>query len=141
LPSFAISVLGRHRDRQGQEKQFVGEGWKEHGLMFPSTVGTPLEPRNLVRHFHTKLAALKIPRHPFHDLRHTAASLLLAQGVTLHEVKENLGHSQISLTAILYGHTYTTVLRSAVEKMESVLAPAARLAPSVAPSPIPTRPN
>jgi len=141
LPGFAVKTMLSHRDRQQQEKVFVGDDWREHGLIFPSNIGTPLEPRNLLRHLHAKLKALKITRHRFHDLRHTAASLLLAQGVTLHEVKEILGHSQISLTANLYGHTYATVMRSAVDKMEGVLSPSARVAPSVAPSALPVKPS
>ncbi len=67
-------------------------------------------------------------------VRHTAASLLLAQGATLHEVKEILGHSQIALTANLYGHAYTSVLQETVDRVGSLLAPSqSPVAPSVAP--------
>lgn len=79
---------------------------RENGLAFPSSVETAMEPRNLVRHFQATLKAINVDRCRFHNLRHTAASLLIAQGATLHEVKEILGHSQIRLTADLYGHTY-----------------------------------
>ncbi len=101
--------------------------------MFCSNVGTPIEPSNLSRHFHAVLDSLKIDRRRFHDLRHTAASLLLAQGATLHDVKEILGHSQISLTSDLYGHAYTAVLRQTVDLVGSILAPQFPVAPSVAP--------
>jgi len=66
---------------------------------------------------------MKIDQRRFHDLRHTAASLLLAQGATLHEVKEILGHSQIALTANLYGHACTSVLKKTVDRAGSLLAP------------------
>jgi integrase len=147
LPSFAIRALKTHLERQEKERQFAGDMWREHGLVFTTSIGTPLEPSNLVRHFHSTLDTLKISRHRFHDLRHTAASLLLAQGATLHEVKEILGHSQIRLTSDLYGHAYMAVKKEAVAKMDSVLAPrprrarAIRVAPPVAPQPISTRIN
>ena len=134
LPVFAIEALKRHRERQRTEREFAGDRWKESGLVFCTSIGTPMEPRNLTRHFHGILQVAKLPRRRLHDLRHTSASLLLAQGATLHEVKEILGHSQISLTANLYGHGYVEVMRSAVSRMDSVLAPPNPLAPSLAPS-------
>jgi integrase len=69
-------------------------------------------------------------RRRFHDLRHTAASLLIAQGATLHEVKEILGHSQIALTANLYGHAFMVAKREVVSRVDAALNP---MAPSVAP--------
>jgi integrase len=134
LPKFAVEALQRHRENQERERQFAGETWKESGLVFTTRIGTPIEPRNAVRHFHAVLKTIKLPHHRFHDLRHTAASLLLAQGATLHEVKEILGHSQISLTANLYGHAYTSVLRESVDRVVALLAPENPVAPSVAPS-------
>jgi integrase len=83
LPSFAIESLKRHRERQEGERVFAGDHWKENGLMFTTTIGTPVEPRNVLRQFQALLADVNIPPHRFHDLRHTAASLLLAQGATL----------------------------------------------------------
>jgi integrase len=123
LPKFAVEALQRHRDTQERERQFAGDAWKESGLVFTTRIGTPIEPRNAVRHFHAMLTTVKLGRHRFHDLRHTAASLLLAQGATLHEVKEILGHSQIALTANLYGHAYTSVLRESVDRVGAILAP------------------
>lgn len=134
LPKFALRVLNDHRALQKREREFVGAAWREHDLVFTTSIGTPIEPSNLRRHFHKTLDALQIERRRFHDLRHTAASLLLAQGATLHDVKEILGHSQIRLTADLYGHAYMAVKREAVSKMDDVLAPKPkRVAPSVAP--------
>jgi site-specific recombinase XerD len=72
----------------------------------------------------------KSARRRFHDLRHTAASLLLAQGATLHDVKEILGHAQIALTSDLYGHAYTSALRETVDHVGSILAPSIPVAPS-----------
>jgi integrase len=134
LPAFAIAALSHHRERQQTERQFAGDQWKETGLVFTTSIGTPLEPSNLLRHFHGILEVLNIDRRRIHDLRHTAASLLLAQGATLHEVKEILGHSQIALTANLYGHAYTSVLRGTVDRVGSLLSPENPVGPSMGPS-------
>jgi integrase len=141
LPGFAVAALLRHRERQVEERQFAADQWKEHGLVFTSSIGTPIEPSNLLRHFLGVLDALKIDRRRFHDLRHTSASLLLAQGAPLHDVKEIFGHSQIALTSDLYGHAYTSVLRGTVDRVGSVLAPQFSVAPSVAPLERKLRPN
>jgi integrase len=141
LPGFAIAALSRHREIQAQERAFAGEDWKERGLVFTTTIGTPLQPGKLLKHFHGALETLKIDRRRFHDLRHTAASLLLAQGATLHEVKEILGHSQIALTADLYGHAYTSVLRGTVDRVGSLLAPQNPVAPQLAPLAATSKPN
>lgn len=130
LPKFALRVLLEHKERQARERTFAGDDWREHGLVFTSTVGTPIEPRNLVRHFHATLKTLGIERRRFHDLRHTAASLLIAQGATLHEVKEVLGHAQIRLTSDLYGHAYLAAKREVVSRVDAILNP---VAPSMAP--------
>ena len=55
LPTFAIAALHRHRELQSKERHLAGENWKEHGLVFASSVGTPIEPSNLLRHYHKVL--------------------------------------------------------------------------------------
>jgi integrase len=60
--------------------------------------------RNVLRTRHSLLAAAALPRIRFHDLRHSAASLLIAAGVELVEVSMLLGHSELRVTADLYGH-------------------------------------
>jgi len=134
LPAFAVRKLRDHLETQERERIFAGEQWREHGLVFTSSVGTPIEPRSLLRHYHATLKALGIERRRFHDLRHTAASLLLAQGASLHDVKEILGHSQIRLTSDLYGHAYMSVKRTAIDRMDGVFDPQPNpVAPQVAP--------
>ena len=123
VPLFLLEILREHKERQACERTFAGEGWREHGLVFMSIAGTPIEPRNLGRHFHATLKTLGIERRRFHDLRHTSASLLIGHGATLHEVKEILGHSQIALTANLYGHAYLAAKREVVARVDAMLNP------------------
>lgn len=121
MPDVVRDALREHRIRQLQERLLAGQTWQEHGLVFTTTIGTPLDARNVVRHFHGLLETAGLPRMRFHDLRHTAASLLLAQGLELRVVQEVLGHSQISLTANLYAHVMPVLMKEAAAKMDAVL--------------------
>lgn len=104
LPSIVAEALKQHRTRQRRERLAAGGAWEDTGLVFTSPIGSPLEPRNATREFHTILTAAKLPAIRFHDLRHTAATLPLAQGVDVRVIMETLGHSQVSLTL----NTYST---------------------------------
>jgi integrase len=73
-------------------------------LVFTSSIGTPLEPRNANRVFTDLLKTAGLRSNRFHDLRPTCASLLLAQGVSPRVVMETLGHSAIAVTMNTYGH-------------------------------------
>ena len=81
-----------------------GCSWQESGLVFTTSVGTVVEPRNLSRTFEHLVQRSGVRRIRFHDLRHTCASLLLAQGVSPRVVMDVLGHSQLSITMDLYSH-------------------------------------
>jgi integrase len=121
LPSIAVQALRRHRAWQSQERLLAGSRWQDQGLIFTSTIGTPIHPRNLVRHFHGVLEAAGLPRKRFHDLRHTCASLLLVQGVQPRVVMEILGHSQISITMDTYSHVMPTLQQDAASRMNALL--------------------
>ncbi|CAA9572151.1 MAG: Integrase [uncultured Thermomicrobiales bacterium] len=127
LSSVLLAALRAHRTRQLEERLAAGPTWKDQGLVFPSTVGTAIEPRNLTRHFKGVLQAAGLPNIRFHDLRHAAASLLVAQGVHPRVVMEILGHSQISLTMNTYAHVLPETQREAAGFMD-ILFPASRLA-------------
>jgi integrase len=94
----AVTALRQHRVKQLEERLISGSRWQESGMVFTSTIGTPLEPRNAYRQFQKALELAHVPHARFHDLRHTCATLLLVQGVPARVVMETLGHSQISLT-------------------------------------------
>lgn len=121
LPESAVDVLRRHRVRQKTERLLAGERWRETGLVFTTTIGTPLDDRNVRKAFRELLDAAELPPMRIHDLRHTCASLLLAQGVHPRVVMETLGHSQISLTLDTYSHVMPTLERDAADRMDAVL--------------------
>lgn len=89
--------------------------------MFTSKIGTPLDGRNVTKQFQAILEKAGLPRQRFHDLRHSCASLLLAQGVHARIVMETLGHSQIALTMNTYSHVMPELQRDAADKMGELL--------------------
>lgn len=121
LPAPLVAALRAHRVHQLEERLAAGSRWQESGLVFTSSVGTPIEPRNLFRSFKAALNRAGLPDIRFHDLRHSAASLMLAQGVPLRVVMEVLGHSSISLTANTYSHVMPSLVQDATEKVAGVL--------------------
>jgi integrase len=94
---------------------------EQFGLIFTSTVGTPLNPSYVTHRLQLLLADAGLPRQRFHDLRHGCATLLLAQGVPLKAIQEVLGHSQIALTADTYAHLAPAMKRDAADKLEALL--------------------
>ncbi len=125
LPPSLVATLRAHRARQAEERLRAGPLWQPPAwapdLVFTTATGGALDARNVVRHYHRLLERAGLPRRPFHHLRHTAASLLLAQGVPLRVVMETLGHSHISLTADLYAHVLPALQQEAAARMEAVL--------------------
>jgi integrase len=121
LPDVVLRGLKTHRKRQLEERLAAGSYWHDRALVFTSSRGTPLEPRNLFRAFKKLLGKAELPDVRFHDLRHSTASLLLAQGVPMRAVMELLGHSSISTTADIYSHVMPTMMRDVAEKMDAIL--------------------
>lgn len=120
LPLFVERSLARHAERQSTDVSDAGDRWQEHGLVFPSERGTPIDPRNLLRQFKQILVEAELPEMRFHDLRHSCATTLIAKGVHPRVVQEILGHSQISTTMNVYGHVLDATRVVAAEAMDSV---------------------
>ena len=89
--------------------------------MFPSRVGTLLDPRNALRGLQAVSDAAGLGQVKIHTLRHTCASLLLAQGVHPRVVMETLGHSGIAITMDVYSHVMPQQQREAADRMEAAL--------------------
>ena len=129
LPSLLTAVLRAHRSRQLEERLRAGEHWQQTDFVFTSQVGTAIEPRNLNRTFDALIEKAnqtfeesdRLPRIRVHDLRHSCATLLLAQGVSPRTIMEILGHSQISLTMNTYSHVLPEMTREAASIMDKVL--------------------
>ena len=121
LPDAAIRALRGHKVRQLEERLMAGSRWQDNGLVFPNTLGTPLEPHSLHDDFKRILVKAGLPDIRFHDLRHSAASLMLALGIPLRSIQDILGHSSIALTANLYAHVGEQLRREAADAMDGLL--------------------
>ena len=120
MPEVVADSLVDHKRRQAERRLLAGGRWTNTSLIFTTSLGTPLEGIGVTKHFQDLLAATGLPRLRFHDLRHSCASLLLAQGVAPRVVMETLGHSQISLTMDTYTHVMPAVQAEAAEAMDRV---------------------
>jgi integrase len=122
LPPEASAALRAHRDRQNFERQRLSEGWSDYGLVFTTVIGTPLDQRNVIRFFKAALKRAGLPQTiRFHDLRHAAATLMLASGVDQKTAASRLGHSTIRLTMDLYTHAVQALDVDAAERMQRLL--------------------
>jgi len=122
LTTVAVDALRRHRAHQLEERLQLGTAWEDNDLVFANEVGRPMEAGNLIRRsFHPLLERAGLPRIRFHDLRHTAATLMLGRAVHPKVVAEMLGHSQIAVTLDLYSHVTPTMQRQATEALDAVL--------------------
>ena len=122
LPGLAIEAIRVHKRRQLVERLRMPGEPNEFDLVFTTRAGTPINRHNLTRDFQALLRREDLPKLRFHDLRHTAASLLLAQNVQPRDIMEVLGHSQIGLTMNLYSHVMKPALQNAADRMDSILA-------------------
>ena len=121
LPEVVLAAFKSHRVQQLKDRLAAGQRWQDLGFVFTSSVGTPLEPSNVTKKFRKLLVSAKMPLIRFHDLRHTAATFLLAQGVDARTIMETLGHSQISLMLNTYSHVLPSLQREAARKMDGML--------------------
>jgi integrase len=122
LPTTVVEALRTHRTRQAEERLRLGEAWSDDGLVFPNTIGKPCYPHRMeAQWFFPLLERAGLPRIRFHDLRHTAATLLLSRGINPKVVSEMLGHSSVAITLGLYGHVLPHMQREAASVMDAML--------------------
>jgi integrase len=120
LPEVVVEALRAHRAAQLQER-LAARAWADEALVFTTGLGTPLEPRNVLRSFHALCDRAEVRRVRIHDLRHAAASFLLLQGVDMRVVMGTLGHSRLATTSDLYTHLLEPVQRAAADRMDDLL--------------------
>ncbi|GAA2510109.1 site-specific integrase [Pilimelia columellifera] len=120
LPPSVLMALRVHQERQHDERTNA-DTWADPRLVFCTGLGTPVHPRNDYRSFREILHRTGLRRVRIHDLRHTAATVLLAQGVPARVVMEILGHSQISVTLNTYAHVAPEVARDAAGRVQGAL--------------------
>ena len=121
LAETAIAALRTQRAQQKRARLKAGEQWQENSYVFTTRIGTPLDAAEVTRGFQEILAEAGLPRKRFHDLRHSCATFLLAQGVSHRDIMAILGHSGITVTMNTYAHVLPETQRDAARRMDAVL--------------------
>ena len=121
LPRKCVEALREHRVRQAQDRLMAGPLWQDHGLVFASAVGTPMDDHNVRRMFRTiteeaGLGTDWVPR----EMRHTFVSLLSARGVPVEAIALLAGHNQTSTTELVYRHQIVPALTRGAEIMDEI---------------------
>ena len=121
LPVTTAEALRDHRTLQAQLRRAAGSEWYGGNFVFTSSTGRPLDHRNVQRAFKRILRKARLPKMRFHDLRHSCASLLLAEGVSPRVVMETLGHSRIAVTMDTYSHVMPALMHDAADAIDRSL--------------------
>jgi integrase len=121
LSPAVVAMLRKHKTAQTAERLRAGNQWQDSGLVFTTEFGTPVDPRNLLRVVEDAAEAAGVKGVGVHTLRHSAAVGWLESGVHIKAVADLLGHSSISITGDIYGHTSDETARSAVHGWSGAL--------------------
>lgn len=121
LPAGVVEGL-RGQRRQVAEMRLAASTWEDHDLVFPRVDGTPQYGQTMLKTLHAHMDRAGIPRRRFHDLRHTAVTLMLEHGVALTTISDLVGHSSYRITKDVYGHLTPALRSDAAERMQGFLA-------------------
>ncbi|WP_198681351.1 tyrosine-type recombinase/integrase [Lentzea terrae] len=119
--------------RQAQRRLELGPAWVDSGRVFTLEDGSALRPSSISDRFERLYTAAGLPPIRLHDLRHTAATLMLAANIDMKVIQETLGHSQIQTTSNLYTSVLPKVARDAAEKTVALIPRAPARAPTKTP--------
>jgi len=122
IGSDSIEVLREQKNRIENEEQEIKGLWIDDGFVFPTKIGTAMDPSALVKKFKLSLKRAGLSEIRFHDLRHTSASLMLNNGVDIFVASKRLGHAKPSITLDVYGHLLSSAQNEVADKMESLLS-------------------
>ena len=120
LPQFVVDALQEHYKRQQEVRVKAGDKWVENGFVFCTRYGRYIGPSDLRKVFNRLLTSAGLPIIRFHDLRHSAATILLGMGVHPKVVQELLGHSNISITMNIYSHVLPSMQQEAMNKLDDL---------------------
>ena len=121
LDSSLVKLLIAHRNRQREDHLRAGNAWIDTGYVFVDRVGRTYSPEVVSDRFDRLVKKSGLPRIRLHDTRHTAASLMLASGVSVKVVQEMLGHSSPAITLSIYAHTTPSMAREAGAALSATL--------------------
>lgn len=117
-----VESLREHYERQYKER-LNSKSWQENDLIFPATSGKPMYQNFLYNRFKELIKVAGLPEIRFHDLRHTAASLMINNGIPIIVVSRRLGHSRVSITVDTYSHLLPEIQSEAAEVIDNLVMP------------------
>lgn len=123
VPSSAISSLRGYRTWQKMTFMKNGQPWNESCQVFVTQNGTPMHPDTLTSWFRDFIRTTDLPKIHVHSLRHTNATLQIANGVSVTTVAGNLGHSNANTTTKVYAHAIQSAAAASAEMMDNLLKP------------------
>lgn len=126
LPKFAVKALRVHAAKQAAEQLKAGPAWVDSGRVFTTERGAILDPRNVLRRFHELLEIAGVQRRRLHEVRHTAVTMLLTNGVDAPVAQEVAGHTDVRTTMSIYGHVTKELHDKAAEVMDDLFGASRR---------------
>ncbi len=120
LPSFLVDMLKQYRVKQQKQRLEQGENWEGKNLVFTDRRGGYFNPSYLEKLFKKLFAEVGFPDMHFHDLRHSAATILLSMGINMKVIQELLGHSDIAITLGLYSHLLPSMQKEVTDMWDDV---------------------
>ncbi len=121
LDAATVQALRRHLEEQTRERDLLGAGYTDEGLVFAHVDGTPIHPDSVTKRFIRLCGQSWLPPLTPHGLRHTHATLLLKDGVHLKVIQERLGHSSIQVTGDIYTHVAPSLQEDAAARAARIL--------------------
>ncbi len=121
LATSTISLLREHKRVQNESRLAYGPTWADRDLVFPGPYGDYWPARDIYRLFKATVEAAKLTPLRFHDLRHTAATLVLRAGINPKMVSERLGHATVAFTLDAYSHVLPDIQPNAAEALSAAL--------------------
>ena len=116
-----MQLLAQHRTEQGIQRFRLGHQWIEHNKLFTQWNGKPIHPDTITSWFNKFIKKYNLPDITVHSLRHTNATLMIANGVDLRTVSKRLGHAQMSTTSDIYTHAIKTADERAADTLGDIL--------------------
>lgn len=121
IPPTLLAALKAWREQQQRDKQEAGDDWEETGLVFTTTRGTAIDPKNFYQYFGRLCRRAGVRQVRFHDVRHSFATALGEQGTDLVVIQKMLGHSDPGVTARIYRHLVSHEARTAADNLDNAL--------------------
>lgn len=122
MPEPAVDILRKYRVYQAAEKIKLGDKWQGNDKVFTSVYGRPIHPDTVTKHFHSFILKTDLPKITVHSLRHTNATLMIANGTDIKTVSRRLGHADVSTTGNIYTHAIKSADELAADKLTDIFS-------------------